>query len=394
MNFRRFHILLPGLLFVALLGAGLGPAVAVKLATAEKDRIETAVRLFETCAANEAVGEYFSLLSPFCLEMNAAILYRGSAGTTRKQFARLLPEQNPQKLLQYNSSLLQKLKASGAVACSNEMEYDSSLTSLRRDFLRDLRQNGYCEIRAADFSALRAGQQWQVFKLSSELSFAGEWAYPFDPENVQESFQHTPDSLPEPCWMMAMHPALLEYHADAVWEAAFLPFKNSGFQLILLKPQQIVPRRELPSLLSAQTLIDFLERPRTEYFSIRMPKFNLSNQLELQTGLARLGIGLDDHPDFSNMYSAWNLPESHTYTAGMKIADLIQKNHFEVDERRVEARSVTVSHGIAIGCAASDVPVTEYKPPVLVMDRPFLFLLFHEPTRTILFIGSYECPKS
>ena len=78
----------------------------------------------------------------------------------------------------------------------------------------------------------------------------------------------------------------------------------------------------------------------------------------------------------------------------MKIADLIQKNHFEVDERRVEARSVTVSHGIAIGCAASDVPVTEYKPPVLVMDRPFLFLLFHEPTRTILFIGSYECPKS
>lgn len=60
---------------------------------------------------------------------------------------------------------------------------------------------------------------------------------------------------------------------------------------------------------------------------------------------------------------------------------VVQKAVIEVDEKGTEAAAATGSEIIAFSA-----------PPVIKVDRPFLFMIFEETFKTLLFIGRVVDP--
>jgi serine protease inhibitor len=67
------------------------------------------------------------------------------------------------------------------------------------------------------------------------------------------------------------------------------------------------------------------------------------------------------------------------------IDQVIHKTFIEVDEKGTKAAAVT---GVMVRSLAMRV-----NPPDFVADRPFAFLIIHNPTKTILFEGVVNDPK-
>ena len=67
------------------------------------------------------------------------------------------------------------------------------------------------------------------------------------------------------------------------------------------------------------------------------------------------------------------------------ISDVLHKATITVDEEGTEAAAAT-----AVIMARSSIPINE--PISLVLDRPFMFSIMHNPTGTVLFMGRVVQP--
>jgi serpin B len=94
-----------------------------------------------------------------------------------------------------------------------------------------------------------------------------------------------------------------------------------------------------------------------------------------------MGIPFTDLADFSGM-------TTDTSEGGVKIGDVIHKTFVEVNEEGTEAAAVTGVLMVTLSAVAPP-PI----PPVTFrVDHPYVFLLKHVPTNTILFIGKVDNP--
>ncbi|KAI1237631.1 hypothetical protein IHE44_0013714 [Lamprotornis superbus] len=101
---------------------------------------------------------------------------------------------------------------------------------------------------------------------------------------------------------------------------------------------------------------------------ISFPKFKLEQKYKMKKLLQGLGIKklFTRSADLSHL-------TDHEYVA---VSQVVQKAVIEVDEEGTEA------------AAASGSQITAFTvPPVIKVDRPFLFMIFEETFKTLLFIG-------
>ena len=351
--------------------------------------IVLARKLFVTAAPE--TGRYFSLLSPLSLEINLTMLQRGSDGKTREQLNALLENGEEDFSSGVLAERLAVIGRSSGAAIRSRMLYDSSATALKNDFLRDIRKNGLCTILPADLSGSKAeAGEWHVFDLFSEFEFSGEWLHAFEPENVEEDFFRAPGLPAEKYSMMALDRGRLAGAADEHWVSLFLPFREDAFELMLLKPRAVLPLEALPGALTAGTVAAHIGKAERQLVNVRLPKFKLSSRPELSDGLRRLGVELDNKADFSRMFEPFNLKKLQS-TDSMRIAGIVQENSFFISETHAGGRSETVSRGFGFGCSVA-LPEEQSPAGWFVTDRPFVFLLLHRPTASVLFIGSYSFP--
>lgn len=356
-----------------------------RLSALEKERIRFAQQCFAAAGTER-------LISPFGLNLNLAVLACGSAGNTRREFCQLLPcRPGGSPLVEIREVIRQIGPSNCTFSYRNELWYDASITRLKKDFLNEIQAGHGCEVRSADFSDADADSSWLVFELISTLRFEDRWQTPFEPDNVEELFYRTPGQPGEKCSMMVRNQAMLAGYEDADWQSVWLPFQNGGMAMLLLKPRTVVPVRELGTRLTAETIIRHVENRQYGFYLLRMPKFQMQNSLDCRNIVQRMGCKLDSGADFSNLYEPLNwtniLSVRPMRTEHMEIARMIQNNEFEIDEIRARGQSETTTWGVGFGCAA-----VETMPMVVesfTADRPFVFILFHMPTKSVLFIGSY-----
>ena len=108
--------------------------------------------------------------------------------------------------------------------------------------------------------------------------------------------------------------------------------------------------------------------------TVILPKFDLESSINLGRPLMALGIrtAFDGRKaDFSMMSNR-----------GLFISAASQRAFVKVDEEGTEAAAVT---GLSIGTLG--IEPEPPKPFRMVVDRPFLFLIENQETRTILFMG-------
>jgi len=113
--------------------------------------------------------------------------------------------------------------------------------------------------------------------------------------------------------------------------------------------------------------------------AVTFPRFTFSSSFSLNKTLAAMGMPAafdGGKADFSGMTAAERLV----------ISDVIHKAFVAVDEEGTEAAAAT-----AVMMSRTAAPLQE--PKVFKADRPFVFLIRHNATKEILFMGRIVSPK-
>jgi len=172
----------------------------------------------------------------------------------------------------------------------------------------------------------------------------------------------------------------LNYHESDDWQMVELPYELKALSMLLVLPEdnEGSMARVEAQLASGQLLEELkaLERTRVELW---MPKFSQTQELDLNSTLSAMGmpVAFTDRADFSGMS-----PDSNLY-----LSKALHKAFIEVDEKGTEAAAATAA---IVSFTSAPPPET---PKVFRADRPFLYIIHHNATGAILFIGRVTVPR-
>ncbi|MBR9976062.1 MAG: serpin family protein, partial [Bacteroidetes bacterium] len=204
--------------------------------------------------------------------------------------------------------------------------------------------------------------------------FKGNWTERFDPALTRDATFLAPDGVRLPVKMMSRSGSM-RYHQDALAEIADLPYGWDRYAMAVLLPRPGVSLGELREALQPTQWASWLEALQETSMDLQLPRFTLSYETRLVDVLTQLGMGIAFDPnqaDFTGINAAGDL----------HISDVRHKTFVKVDEEGTEAAAVT---SVEMG--------TTSMPPVMRVDRPFVFVIHERHTGAILFIGQVTRPE-
>jgi serpin B len=206
-----------------------------------------------------------------------------------------------------------------------------------------------------------------VMLLTNAMYMDAPWKYQFDPRSTAPRpftlLDETSVQVP------TMHyDEFLPSAAGDDWQAVELPYVGDEVSMVVVVPGDL---QAFEAELTPERLDAILGSLRDGGIHLSLPRFTFRYPAPLEAALRELGLGtLFDAPDLS----------------GMGIGDVavsaVQHEVFiEVDEEGTRAAAAT---GVAVA--------TSHGPTVTV-DRPFLFFVVDQPTRSVLFLGRVLDPR-
>jgi serpin B len=211
--------------------------------------------------------------------------------------------------------------------------------------------------------------------LINAIYFNCVWDVEFDPELTQQAnFFNEDGSVFGKVDMMQLEEKFKVANNDS-FSAVELPYKNGKFSMLLFLPSEESSVNQLVQALDGETwnswLEDFYEQ---EEVSVFMPRFEFEFERSLADDLKAMGldIAFSDLADFSGIS-----------TIPLYIADVIHKTYIKVNEEGTEAAAVTA----VVMELTSAGPINEIR-----LDRPFLFAITENSSKSIVFMGTVAEP--
>ena len=212
--------------------------------------------------------------------------------------------------------------------------------------------------------------------LANAVFFHGDWLLPFDGKSPNGTF-HAPASDVSVPMMSISEMTNATIWGGIGWSAAALGYTGGTTSMVLLVPDAGT-LDEFEQGLTAPGLAAMLTPVQAVSGRVSMPRFKFSTPSSLNGVLHALGMTDAFNPalaDFSGMDGARDL----------SVGSVIHKAVIAVDEKGTTAAAATgvtvrVNGGIS-------------QPKILVVDRPFLFFIRHDPTGAILFQGRVVDPS-
>jgi serpin B len=205
--------------------------------------------------------------------------------------------------------------------------------------------------------------------LINAVYFKGQWATQFDPAQTREDVFHPASGGTQSVQMMHRD-GNMRHMANATMEMVDLPYGWDRFSMAVLLPQKEVSLKELRAQVgNATTWTSLLGQLRDMDMMLQLPRFRIEYDVQLKDVLSALGMEQAFDPNRAD-FTRIN-PDGGLYISSVK-----HKTFVEVNEEGTEAAAVT---SVEIG--------TTSLPPVMRVDRPFLFVIHERNTGAILFIG-------
>lgn len=212
--------------------------------------------------------------------------------------------------------------------------------------------------------------------LANAVYFHGIWWDGFSPTSPDGVFHAPAGDVMVPMMSSPKNNAVL--WGDVGWTCARLAYNGGTTSMILLVPDAGT-FDAFEQGLTASSLAGILAPPSTTWGRLTMPRFKFSTASLLASVLKQLGMSdaFDgDLADFSGMDGARDL----------SVSEVIHQAVIAVDEQGTTAAAAT---GTTVGI----VLVLVEEGQLLVVDRPFLFFIRHNPTGAILFQGRVVDPS-
>lgn len=215
--------------------------------------------------------------------------------------------------------------------------------------------------------------------LVNALYFNGQWAMPFLPPATHYRLFHRSDGSSFSVPMMAQTNKFnyTEFTSPEghIYDIVELPYHGGTISMFIAAPyQKEVPLSTLTNILDSELVSQWKGNMTKVLRLLVLPKFSLESEIDLQRPLKVLGVSDVFSPSLADFTSLSDQEQLY-------VSQALQKVKIKVDESGTVASSSTAV--IISGRMA---------PEEIIMDRPFLFVVRHNPTGTILFMGQVMEP--
>jgi serpin B len=404
----RYLLLLPFIIVLAAAasfpGKAVAPASPADVAAVVAGNTQFALDLYRRLRTAE--GNLF--FSPYSISTALAMTYAGAGGTTRQQMAETLHFMPDGRTLHPTFSSLQSQikgepeKGALELSIANALWVEQDFPLLKQ--FTDLTGRFYeAGLNRVDFNhdgekARRTINAWVEEKtknkiqelikpgvldsltrlvLTNAIYFKGNWARKFKPDRTkEETFWLAPGAAVTVPMMNGQDE--FGYAEDEALQALDMPYAGDSLSMIMLLPRTVDGLKGLEEMLSTEELTARIPAIRKREVRVCMPKFTMTVQFELAKTLGAMGMpeAFSEAADFSGMTGGRDL----------FISAVVHKAFVDVNEEGTEAAAAT---GMAMRLTATPAP-----PPLFRADHPFIFLIRHNPSGSILFMGRVIRPTT
>jgi len=230
---------------------------------------------------------------------------------------------------------------------------------------------------ALDPGSLNPGET--MLLLVDAIYFLANWELQFDKEATTDGPFHLLAGRDVTVPMMTKTDQF-GYHKGDGFAAASLGYVGGDTSMVIMLPDE-GKFEEFEGKLDGALVSDVLGNLETKSVSVTMPKFKYETSLKLEKTLPLMGMESAFQGGFDYMF-VLPLGESPF------IDEVIHKAFVAVDEAGTEAAAVTI---VEIRVLAA--PFEPEQPIEFRVDRPFVFLIVEESTKSVLFIGRVLDPS-
>ncbi|NXK97876.1 ZPI inhibitor, partial [Formicarius rufipectus] len=205
------------------------------------------------------------------------------------------------------------------------------------------------------------------------IVFKGKWVYPFNSKFTEmETFHINKYRSVQVPMMFKSDKINSTFDENLRCTVIKIPYKGNAHMLIVI-PEKEGDYISIEDHLSTELVESWLGNMKIRKVDISFPKFKLQQRYKMKKLLHALGI--------KNLFTRAADLSHLTDQEYAAVSQVVQKAVIEVDEEGTEA------------AAASGSEITAFTmPPVIKVDRPFLFMIFEETFKTLLFIGRVVDP--
>lgn len=402
---RPFHSLL--LLSAAFLAASAlfaqdqKPNSALSQVVADNNKF--AIALYQNIGTDTQSKNENIFVSPFSISTALAMTYAGSSGNTRTQIASVFEFTLPDDKLQAGfSDLLAQtrstpakrytLNVANALWGQKNFHFEPAfIQTIGKYYSGGFNTVDYISDRDASRAAINKWVETETshkivelvheddltadtrLVLTNAIYFKGDWSTKFRAEDTADA-SFTLDSgkiVKVPMMKQTGHFPFAENSELSMIE---LPYAGGDLSMIVILPKNGIEK--FGATLSPAKLKGLCGNMRTQRVSLFLPKFKFETRYYLERALSAMGMpdAFDEHKaDFSAMTGHPDLYISHAIHQAM----------IEVNEEGSVAAAATA----VVMDLKSFEPLETFRA-----DRPFIFLIVHKPTDSILFMGRVSNP--
>jgi len=217
-----------------------------------------------------------------------------------------------------------------------------------------------------------------VLILSNAIYFKGLWMTQFDKEDtVDRDFEITPTEIVQvPTMVLTDSEEKFNYTETDDLQILELPYKGDDVSMIIFLPKED-NISSVEQMLDNENLATWMDSMNPTDVDIYLPKFTHKTEYNLKEMLISMGMDLafSFNADFSGMNGF----------GGLFIGKVLHKAFIEVNEEGTEAAAATTVHMFETAMPGQS--------KVFDADHPFMYLIQHKETGTILFMGKVVDPQ-
>ncbi|MFB3893060.1 MAG: serpin family protein [Phycisphaerae bacterium] len=216
--------------------------------------------------------------------------------------------------------------------------------------------------------------------LTNAVYFKSNWEEKFQKQATKDEAFHVTadDAVKTPLMHQTRH---FNYMENDDLQAVELPYNSRQLSMVVLLPRKLDGLPALEKSLTAGNVAKWLAALADAKVELTLPKFKFTSQFGLGDTLKSMGMtdAFDaNKADFSGM----------TAEEKLYISAVIHKAFVAVDEEGTEAAAATA----VVMRAGAAMPRPE-ETRIFKADHPFVFLIRHNATGEILFMGKVANPK-
>ena len=332
-------------------------------------------------------------------EQMASVLHLGAAGDDAHESLSLLTKKLNSPPRDFKHNPLYELSVVNALWGHTDYPFEPEFTALMKDRydaglrIVDFRRPEPVRKAINDWAASKTRQKIldlipqglitprTRLVLTNAIYFKSSWGHPFKASaTAPGEFRVSTIKTVKPQMMNQQY--RFGYYEAGDLKALHLPYNRWGLEMVIVLPLKDDGLAAVEKRLTAKNVASWLTKLRTVDVKVTLPRFTFASQFNLNQTLKGMGMSeaFSMGADFSGM--------SKTKKKDLYITDVVHKAFVALDEKGTEAAAATA---VMVGLKSA---VRPSAPKVFKADHPFLFLIRHRETQSILFMGRVTDPTA